>query len=155
MARAKLPSWVETTRYNVGDVLWHGTSARFGITDLKRPSWVSNSHAVASLFARWRAGTGGAPVRVLRYEVVRPFTLPTFYERGFNYGSFGLWLARLLDSDLDFISDLYGRADDVCASGFQGWRYVNHYAHGDDILLCKPDLLLRRVQAGGRRRAGI
>lgn len=156
----KLPRWVDVTHYQRGDVLWHGTSMAYGITDLQRPAWVSNSHAVASWFSRWKLDTKSEMARVMKYVVVQPFTLPTFDARlgvrmpgaGTSNMDFSTWLARLLDDDLDFIHDLYGRADEVCRAGLPGWRIVNNYDSGDDILLCHPDRLLRRVQAGAARK---
>lgn len=163
MSRARrIPSWCEVTHYKVGDVLWHGTAKAYGFATLSRPAWVSDSHVVASNFARWRLDDDRGVSRVMRYVVARPFTLPTMSGR--SNEALGLWIQRVVDNrppagDED---DLYyegyeeheidAMAAFVCRAGFHGWRITDNYGPGDDILLCKPDLLLRRAQAGPHRR---
>lgn len=162
----KHPRWVDVTRYQVGDVLWHGTSMAYGVVELQRPSWVSDSHVVASWFSKWKLGSDGAGgvARVLKYEVVRPFTLPSYPAHGRNSGvgrhTFAVWAMALasgmtpdeIEDEARSPDDIYGLVEDLCAAGHAGWRIINNYSTGDDILLCKPDLLLRRVPAGSERR---
>ena len=160
MAREKkIPAWCEVTEYRPGDILWHGTARAHGIDDLQRPSWVSNSHAVASDFARWRLDDDRGVSRVLKYMVVQHFALPSMSSRSLE--PLGLWVSRLIDNrppddetdDPDYYNgyeehEIDGMAEAVCRAGFHGWRIINNYSLGDDIMLCKPDRLLRRVQAG-------
>ncbi len=161
MGRARrIPSWCEVTHYKVGQVLWHGTSHQQGFPMLRGPAWVSDSHAVASTFAGFfysmRKEWVGPP-RVLKFEVAQPFSLPTLHAR--DRVPFEAWAARLVyggrgfdpdsgsDMDREGIAHVAG---EVCDAGFHGWRITDNYEPGDDIMLCFPERLLRRVQAGQR-----
>lgn len=162
------PTGIDVTRYRPGDVLWHGTSYPNGFADLKGPMWVSNSHAVASWFSTWRftEGDEGVP-RVHKYVVTEPFDVPVFniYDRRMkavlddapmHQTLFLSWANYVLDQTMEIdpseLSDIEWLANAFCDAGYAGWRLVQNYDSGDDIMVCDPARYLRRVQAGAQRR---
>lgn len=159
----KAPPGVTFTEYAVGTVLWHGTSYPSGFRGLQGPMWVSNSHAVASWFSTWRytEGDEGVP-RVHKYEVIAPFRVPTFNIRDpmgeildnwpEDYTKFQAWTAHLIDGlgayDPSDFADIEWLALTFCKKDYEGWRLIQNYTTGDDIMICKPERHLRRVHAG-------
>jgi hypothetical protein len=157
----RFPRGVRSTYYRRGDVLWHGTSHVTGIVDLVGPMWVSNSRDVARWFSTWKLGSawdGKLPVspqravpRLLKLEVIEPFSLPTLEARGCDdFSNFAEWLVALTgDEDLREGGDMDEFAHSMCGTSYVGWRVVMNYHAGDDILICHPEHYLRRVPARG------
>ena len=140
-----------------GTTLWHGTGAETGFTMPHGPAWFSDARSVAQHFAWLRAPMGGPlfPSRILRFEVIEDLALPTVHatevlkrsngRAGEVFGTrvWGQFVEEMIGrgGDMDDLSDA------VCTK-FNGWRVVNNYQPGDDIMLCRPGRFLRRVQAG-------
>lgn len=165
---ARFPRGVRSTHYRRGTVLWHGTSHPYGITDLRGPMWVSDSRDVARWFSTWKVDgifvgpEGEEPrhrtrrevPRILKIEVVEPFSLPTFEARhahgADNFAGFSGWMAELLDDEeLRDGGDMEEFTNALCGTSYLGWRIVMNYQTGDDIMLCNPERYLRRVPARG------
>lgn len=139
-----------STHYRRGTVLWHGTNAGVGFRELRGPAWVSDSRAVARTFATSYTNRDGELSRVTKYVVDVPFSLPTYDAHGGSTISFEEWLAWLTNEpDLDLSSGSNEIAETVCARGLDGWRIIDNYMPGDDIMICRPERFLRRVSTGG------
>lgn len=147
-----------------GTTLWHGTGAEVGFTVPHGPAWFSDSRAVAYHFAWLHAPMIGPtfPARVMKFVVVDDIELPVITHRESRGTGRPDYENEVWTSDpwRQFIrsfkiggedDDVDQFADRVCRR-YNGWRVVNNYDTGDDIMLCNPERWVKRVKSDFWRR---
>jgi len=124
-----------------GETLYHGTWFRGTDAELDEfvypdaPAWFSETRGVAEKFSashKWGRGR----VVMLEYRVTRriPGVLVFDYEGWVRFNRLAKrdsgWDAD--DDDMDIV-DL---AESLCDNGLRGWRVLDNYQPGDDLMLC-------------------
>lgn len=124
-----------------GTKLFHGTSSEDAFDIPDGPAWFALEQEEADY---WQENTGetGIP-RTLHFEALRDLNLADVINEED-------WIAACLKagirSPLDEGTDALDNAESVCGLGVDGW------VSSDEVMLCDPESVLRRVGEGAYKR---